>query len=238
MNEIQLFDYNGNQVREINDINGEPWFLAMDVCDVLEIRSDTIPVILDSDEHLKVDPNSIGVKVNAPHGVTLISESGLYSLTMRSRKPQAKKFRKWVTSEVLPEIRRSGKYKGQMVPQTFAEALRLAANQQEKIEHQSAKLAEQQPKAEFYDRVTQSDDTYDIGEVAKMLNIPMVGRNNLFKVLRKMRLLMENNRPYQRYVDRGYFKLVQAETHLGTMPKVVVYQRGIEYIMRKLEEAE
>jgi prophage antirepressor-like protein len=95
-------------VRVLKGDDGEIWFVAKDVCDALGIRTDTLKMILDEDEVTKTDPNTVGVKVNAPHGISLINESGLYSLVLRSRKPEAKKFKKWVTGEVLPSIRKHG----------------------------------------------------------------------------------------------------------------------------------
>lgn len=74
--------------------NGSPWFVAKDICDVLGTRTDDVTKLLDADEMTKMDPDTIGVRVNAPHGIRLISESGMYSLVLRSRKPEARRFKK------------------------------------------------------------------------------------------------------------------------------------------------
>ncbi len=103
-NNIQKFDFQNNDVR-IVEVNNELWFVAMDVCKILEIKNPTMSLkSLDEDELTKLN---LGGQIGM---VNIISESGLYALILRSRKPQAKTFRKWVTSEVLPSIRKTGKY--------------------------------------------------------------------------------------------------------------------------------
>ena len=105
MNEPTIFKFEQSEVRAITDEHGEPWFVAKDVCDVLELGTEKIRHLDDDEKGLR--------KVQTPGGsqqVSIISESGLYALIMRSNKPQAKPFRKWVTAEILPTIRRTGGY--------------------------------------------------------------------------------------------------------------------------------
>ena len=123
------------------------------------------------------------------------------------------------------------------LPKTYAEALRLAADQAEKLEEQNKLLIEAKQKVEFYDAVSGSKDAIGIGEVAKVLGISGVGRNNLFSILRNIGILMANNLPYQEYVDRGYFRVIEqkytkpnGETCISI--KTLVYQRGVEYIKK------
>lgn len=108
MNDIQVFDFEDNAVRVIEK-DGEPWFVAADVCRVLELSNPSMVVDgLDDDERAKFN---LGRSANGGGGETnIINESGLYNLIFRSRKPEAKKFRKWVTAEVLPSIRKTGAY--------------------------------------------------------------------------------------------------------------------------------
>lgn len=103
-----------------------------------------------------------------------------------------------------------------------------------KLESVTAENAIMRPKADFYDRVTQGNDTIDLGEAAKVLNIPGMGRNNLFRFLREKGILMKSNVPYQEYLDRGYFKIVEVETGAGVKVKPVVYQKGLDYIRNRL----
>ena len=114
--------------------------------------------------------------------------------------------------------------------------------QQEKINRLTIQLEEAKPKIEFFDNVTSSKDTMDMKEVSKLLKEFNMGRNNLFKFLRKKKILMANNTPYQKYVDRGYFKIVESEwdiddeTHINV--KTVVYQKGIDFIRKLLKNRE
>ena len=127
------------------------------------------------------------------------------------------------------------------IPQTYSEALLLASKQAEQIEQQKELIALQAPKADFYDAVTGSKDTVDIGTVAKVLNMG-IGRTKLFQFLRDNGVLMKDNQPYQRYIDSGWFRVVESRytkpdgsTHVNT--KTVVYQKGIDYIRKMLEQS-
>ena len=126
------------------------------------------------------------------------------------------------------------------IPQTYSEALMLAAKQAEQIEQQTALIEAQKPKVEFYEAVTGSNDTIDIASVAKVLNIKGFGRNNLFEFLRNKNILMQNNQPFQTFVDRGYFRVIESKynkpdgsSHINL--KTVVYQKGLDYIRKLLE---
>ena len=137
----------------------------------------------------------------------------------------------------LEELEKSKQFQ---IPQTYSEALMLAAKQAEQIEQQTALIKAQKPKVEFYEAVTGSNDTIDIGEAAKVLNIKGVGRNNLFEFLRQKGVLDNRNRPYQTFCDRGYFRVVESSyskpdssTHINL--KTVVYQKGLDYVRNLLE---
>ena len=126
------------------------------------------------------------------------------------------------------------------IPQTYSEALMLAAKQAEQIEQQTALIEAQKPKVEFYEAVTGSSDTIDISSVAKVLNIKGFGRNNLFEFLRDKNILMQDNQPFQTFVDRGYFRVIESKynkpdgsSHINL--KTVVYQKGLDYIRKLLE---
>lgn len=126
------------------------------------------------------------------------------------------------------------------VPTTFSEALRLAAEQQERIEEQQKLIEVQKPKAEFYDEVVDSKDAIDMKAVAKVLNMGM-GRTRLFEFLRNNKILMQNNQPYQKYVDMGWFRLVESRY---TKPsgdvcinlKTVVFQKGVDAIRKLIKQ--
>jgi phage antirepressor YoqD-like protein len=128
------------------------------------------------------------------------------------------------------------------VPRTLKDALLLAAKLEEEREALEAHNKAMIPKAEFYDAVVGSSTAIDIGRVARVLNFRGMGRNNLFSFLREVRILMGDNIPYQEYIDRGYFRIIEqryqtqdGETHISL--KTLVYQPGVDFIRRKLIEA-
>lgn len=207
MSSIIPFEYSGTPVRVV-ERDGEPWFVAQDVCGILGIRTDTVPVILEEDEHSKTDPDSIGVKANAPHGITLVSEPGLYSLILRSRKQEAKAFKRWITHEVIPQIRKTGSYTHK-IPQTYPEALRALADQYEQIQVQEKELSEARPKAQSYDEIADLEGTFALSDIAKKLGW---GPHKFTEQLRVDGVLFYRkqggksvNIPYQRHIDAGRF---------------------------------
>jgi anti-repressor protein len=128
------------------------------------------------------------------------------------------------------------------IPGTFKEALLLAAKLEEEREALEAQNKQMAPKAEFYDAAARSATALDLGRVAKILNFTGIGRNNLFSFLRDAGVLMPDNIPYQEYVDRGYFKVIEqlCQTSDGKTRvslRTMAYQTGIGFIRRKLVEA-
>ena len=122
------------------------------------------------------------------------------------------------------------------VPTTLREALQLALDQQEKIEEQEKLLIEQKPKVDFYDDIVDSKDACDMKELAGLLAIKGLGRNNLFQLLREKGILSDDNLPYRPYIDRGYFKIIESkylfrdETRISF--KTVVFQKGVDYVRK------
>lgn len=216
----------------------EPLFCLADVCKVLELGNPS--QVKTRLEYGVISNEVITDALGRQQEMTFVNEDGLYDVILDSRKPQAKAFRKWITSEVLPSIRKTGNYSiMNKVPHTFAEALRLAAEQQEKIEAQQNLIEAQKPKAEFYDDVVESKDAMSMDRVAKTLNMG-IGRNKLFELLRNRKILMNNNTPYQRYVDSGWFRCIETKF---TKPngdtcinvKTVVLQKGVDAIRRLIK---
>ena len=230
------------QVRAVRSESGEPWFVAKDVCDALGIRTDTVRAILDADEVRETNPNSIGVA--GGRKPLVVSEAGLYSLILRSRKPEAHVFKRWVTHEVLPALRRDGGYmvaRDETPEQTMARAVLLA---QATIDRQKSRIAELAPKALFADAVAASDGTCLVGELAKMMrqNGVEVGQNRLFAMLREDGYLgnvgQNRNVPTQRAMDLGLFRIKEtAVTHsdghvtISRTPKVT--GKGQRYFIER-----
>lgn len=125
------------------------------------------------------------------------------------------------------------------VPQSFSEALMLAAKQQQKIEQQQRTIEASRPKVEFFDAVADSKTAIKIGDLAKVLAVKGLGRNNLFELLRNKKILMENNIPYQTYVDRGYFRTVEQKYTAGDEVRIsirtLVYQKGVDFIRKLIQ---
>ncbi len=232
-----VFQYENREVRTVL-VNGEPWLVASDVCDILEIGNSR-------DAVSRLTSRMKGVATTdtpgGPQEVSIINEAGVYKLTFTSRKPEAAKFTDWLAEEVIPAIRRNGSYS--LVPRTFAEALRLAADQAEQIEAQQKQLALAEPKVEFYDQIIDSKDAIPMGDAAKVLHIKGIGRNNLFAKLRELGVLMADNIPYEAFIQRNYFRVIERkwETPNGE-PKVrlqtYVLQRGLDYVRRLLTKEE
>lgn len=217
--DIQVFnnDQFGN-VRAMS-LNEEPWFIAKDVCDVLGIGTNHLRESgrgLDDDEVLSL-PNWEG-KGSAP---LIVSEAGFYKLVMRSRKPEAKAFQRWVTHEVLPAIRRTGGYMVAKQDETPEEIMaRAVLVAQDTINRQKKQLEELKPKALFADAVAASDGTCLVGELAKMLkqNGVSIGQNRLFSWMREHGYLgktgSNRNVPTQRAMEQGLFRIKEtAVTH-------------------------
>jgi prophage antirepressor-like protein len=175
----------------------------------------------------------------------IIPERDVYRLIMRSKLPSAEKFEEWVVGDVLPSIRKTGKYEvapSFQLPTSFADALKLAYEQQLQLEVNSALLLEMKPKADFFDQVTESTTAIDIGTAAKVLNMG-IGRTKLFEFLRNAEILMQSNRPYQRFIDLGYFRVIEQSWQKpdGSSQinfKTVVYQKGLAFIRQQLVKAD
>lgn len=209
MSEMQVFTYQQSQVRTVQK-DGEPWFVLKDVCDVLGISNPTMTAVrLDQDEVAKFD---LGGKVGQSN---IISESGLYTVILRSDKPEAKPFRKWVTSEVLPSIRKMGGYiqgQDQLSPEELmAKALMVAqktlADREARISQLTVENQIMAPKAEYFDELVERNTLTNLRETAKLLGVPpkkfvnfLLEKKFLYRD-RKGKLLPMENR------NNGYFQI-------------------------------
>lgn len=239
MNDLQVFNNAEFGTIRTIEIDNEPWFVASDVCNSLEITNTTDALKrLDDDEKSRFNLGLSGGETNC------VNEYGLYNLVLGSRKPEAKEFKRWITHEVIPSIRKTGGYH---LPQTMAEALRLYADEverSEKLALENKQLTEDNrrmsPKEEIYDITINSEELLDLSEVSKIINCGL-GRNKLFEFLRREGMLRGNNEPYQEFVDRGYCQVKESpferngSTRIGT--KTYFTQKGVEYIIKRLRKA-
>ena len=188
MTRFSLYNFDGFDVR-IKDVSGNPWFAAKDVCKVLGISKYRDAVTrLDPDETAPVVLDTLG----GPQEMTVINESGFYSLVLTSRKPNARKFKKWVTSEVLPTIRKTGSYDSTLIKaltdstkalNTSTKAvIQLSAENkdlqrektvlQERTETLEQEANENRPQLEAFKRLAGSKGTFSLTEAAKALKAP------------------------------------------------------------------
>lgn len=224
MNELQkVFNYNGSPVRTVM-VDGEPWFVAKDVCAILELGNPRSTLaLLDDDEKGVHNVDTLG----GSQQVTIINEPGLYSLVLRSRKPEAKQFKRWVTHEVLPSIRKTGGYSTFKIPQTFAEALQLAADQAKALEAA-------RPAVEFVERYVDNDGLKTLREIAKILEVP---ERKFIKWLQSKGIIYKHNGvnlPYQRYHKEGYFEVKTGDSEGYAFTQTRFTAKGVEWIHRLL----
>ena len=202
MNELKVFNFNDNEVRTVL-INNEPYFVLTDVCKVLEIKNATdVAKRLDDDEVTRFNLGGLSGESN------VINESGLYTVILRSDKPQAKSFRKWVTSEVLPSIRKTGGYH---LPKTYREALlELVAKeeQNEKLmlenKQQEQIISELKPKADYTDTILKSKSLMTITQIAKDYGMSGQKMNRILKDLGVQYFQSGQWLLYSKYQSHGY----------------------------------
>lgn len=192
------FPVTGQTVRTL-ELEGAPWFVSVDVCAVLGVGNARQAVAqLDDDEVRRQVPVTTNDGSGRTLPANLINEAGLYSLILRSRKPEAKAFKRWVTHDVLPAIRRTGSYSA-AVPQSLPEALRAYADEYESHQRTQAALAAAAPKADAWDVLASAKGDYSVREAAHILNRdPQIetGQNRLFQKLRDLKLIDRNDIPY------------------------------------------
>jgi anti-repressor protein len=233
---VRPFEFDGRCVRAVANVDGDTWFVARDVAEVLGYQRARDAI----SQHCKGAVKHRLLTEGGEQDVTLIPERDVYRLVMRSRLPAAERFEEWVVGEVLPQIRKAGQYSiGAHVPRTLAEALRLAADQAERIEVQQKQIEEQRPAVAFAEAVRDTRDAISLGQMAAVLGL---GRNRFFAMLRADRILMPDNLPYQHYRDRGYFRVVEnvwfdAAHEPHPTFKTLVTGGGQVYLQKKYKEA-
>lgn len=210
MNEIKVFNYQENEVRTVVKDN-EVWWVLKDVCKVLNIvNTHNVSARLDDDEKGVHQMYTLG----GTQELTIINETGLYSVILRSDKPEAKEFKRWITHEVLPTIRKTGGYvnNDDIFIETYFAALDdiSKASLKEILKNQrlmQQKIKEDAPKVLFADTVIKSSDNILMRDMAKLLcdNDINIGEKRLYKLLRDKGILMSDNTPYQSSINNGYF---------------------------------
>lgn len=239
-NQLKVFsNSNFGEVRTKLSETNEPLFCLTDVCQALDLRQGDVRQRL---EDGVVSTQPIYDSLGRQQFANFVNEDGLYDVILDSRKPEAKAFRKWITSEVLPSIRKDGGYMVTTENDTpeiiLARAVIIAQKTIERLNEEKLIaeriIEEQKPKVEFYNDVTSSKDTMDMAQVAKTLNLGL-GRNDLFKLLRERGILRQNNEPFQQFIDSQWFRCVEtkyskANGDIAINIKTVVFQKGLDKI--------
>lgn len=251
----QAFSFEGHDVRVVA-IDGEPWWVAIDVCAALEIAYPRDAVArLDSDD---VGQTHVIDSMGRPQQTNIINESGLYELIFRSDKPAAKRFRRWVTSIVLPTIRKTGSYGRELTRLELAtmiveaEKERLAIESQlrekvEEIDELSGHIAVMAPEAGAWRALAATGDDWLVEDVARILNRDSaieIGSKRLWAKLYEWNVMTryrERPQPRQEYIDRGYFRvrIVAFPDPKGGLtpksaPQVRVTYKGVTWLHGKL----
>lgn len=262
MNKLTVFTHEQfGAIRAIKTDN-EIYFIGKDLAERLGYKniSDALKKHVDMEDKMQIayhDLKSMGVNDFGTKGGWLVNESGMYSLVLGSELPEAKKFKRWVTSEVLPQIRQTGGYipikeednEMEILSKAFLIAQKTIETQKARLEQEThrrllaeQKIEEDKPMVEFAEAVASSSNSVDVGIFAKLVkdeNIPL-GRNKLFDWLRANKYLMKNNIPYQTYIDNGYFEVVEYTyntpygSKLGT--KTLVTGKGQIKLVEKLRK--
>lgn len=242
----EIFNFKGQEVRTVT-IDNEPYFVGKDVADILGYSNsrDALSKHVDTEDKLTSQIATAGQMRNQ----TIINESGLYSLILSSKLPQAKEFKRWVTSEVLPAIRKQGAYV------TDYKAVDLLTNPNalgnflqgltEQVKHLETKIEKDKPKVLFADAVSASKSSCLIGELAKILkqNGINIGQNKLFQWLRANGYLISRrgeswNQPTQKSMQLGLFELKKtainhSDGHTTTNVTPKVTGKGQQYFINK-----
>ena len=228
--------------------DGQPWFVGKDVAVILGYNEPhkAIARHVDEDDGMK---HPVIDSMGRTQNVTIVNESGFYSLVLASRMPNAKRFKRWVTSEILPTIRRTGGYVGN--EDMFVESYLPFADDAVKnlfrlnlmtIRQLNEKIRRYEPLVQFANQVADTENVIDIGRMAKLANEEniRIGRNTLFRWLKGRKILMSNNIPYQQFIDRGYFVVKESVYEQNGMQKTYqqtyVTGKGQQYIIRLLKE--
>ncbi|OTP27765.1 phage antirepressor KilAC domain-containing protein [Enterococcus mundtii] len=218
MNTPQIFNFEQNEIRTVL-VNDDPYFVGKDVAEVLGYSNTQKAILNHVDEEDKgvTKWDTLGGKQN----MTIINESGLYSLILKSKLPNARKFKRWVTSEVLPTIRKTGSYTN--VPQSFAQALRLAADLEEKNQLLEQQIAEYEPKISYLDMILSSTDTVATSQIAADYGMSAIALNKVLNELGVQHKVSGQWILYRKHMNQGYTK-----SHTTEIPKA---DGGVKIVM-------
>lgn len=237
MNNLTLFNYGKNQVRVV-EIDGNPWFVAKDIAEILEISNhrDTVNSFPVSEKGAVGLTDTIGRQQKT----TILSEAGLYRMIFQSRKESSEKFKTWVFSEVLPSIRKTGSYSNSVHLESMlimGETLREFKKQ---IKEKDSQIEFLTPKAESWNSFLNSKGLISFHRAASILCIKGMGPQNLYGFAVRNGILKNSKTPLWEYVEKGYL-VVRPNGNFDEKRKIKEHSevfftpRGLEFLQRKLE---
>ena len=252
MNSLQEFNFKGNNIRTVQ-IDNEPYFVGKDVTEILGYTNSRDAVSKHVDEEdKKVLTSQNATLENMPNrGLISINESGLYSLILSSKLPTAKEFKRWVTSEVLPSIRKHGAYmtdqKAYDITHNKDSLADLLLQAGEQLKRKDAQITEMKPKAEFADQIRSSKDTILMRDLAKLLykNGIAIGQKELFRYMVEQGYLIKRSggyTPTQRAVELEIIDVYETPVpHRYTSPTIsftpLITTKGQQYFINKFLKA-
>lgn len=241
MSALEVFQYSEREVRTVS-VDGEVWFVLADICGVLGVANvGNVAARLDEADIRQTDISSGGQR----RAVTIVSESGMYEVVIRSDKPEARRFRWWVTHEVIPAIRRTGTYAVETPEQLMARAVVKA---QEIIARKDEQIAALAPMAEAWEEIADAGTDYAVRDVAPMLSRAGIatGPQRLFEKLHELGWIYRGEKgrwtPYARSVDAGLLKLRAMSPFrdrdtgdlVPSAPQVRITPKGVERLRIRL----
>lgn len=255
MNDIKIFENEQFGKIRTAGTSEEPLFCLADVCKAVELSNpSSVKSRLDKEDVQLIDLHALNYQMIGNSMATFVNETGFYEVLLFSSSPKVKPFRRWITHEILPSIRKTGQYSAFKVPRTFAEALRLAADQQEKIEEQQKqleantteilalndKVTEMQPKATYYDQILSSKNTILTTQIAKDYGYSAQRFNKLLESLHIQYRLRGQWLLYAEHAGNGYTKSVSIpfeynDGTCGTRTQSEWTQRGRLFLYEKLK---
>lgn len=227
------------------EINGEPWLVGKDVAEILGYERCTKAIVdrVDVEDRIMLDSKTqsqIGIELGQ-RGGWVINESGLYSLILSSKLPTAKQFKRWVTAEVLPALRKHGTYtvgsgrRQRTLPTNFSSALRMLADEVEYSTDLENQIEADRPKVQFANDVSGYDKTVSVGDFAKTLckDGRIMGRNNFYAWMREQKIVDSRNIPYQSQIKAGHFEVIEVRKNGDFYPATRITGKGQLYLHRK-----
>lgn len=242
--DLSTFGFHGHSVRVVTDEHGEPLFVLADLCTVLGLSNPTrVAERLDPDALSQAQVIDAMGRTQQAHAVT---EAGMYEVVIRSDKPEARTFRRWITTDVLPSIRKTGQY-GAVSHLTRSDLARMVIDSEAMAAESAARVLELEPPARAWTSLADAAGDYSLRDAAQILardHGVETGQNRLMDTLRDWGWVDGKDIPYQRVVDQGLLRSkVQSYEHPRTnvralaKPQIRITTKGLERILTRLTEA-